>query len=100
MPLNIIKRWEFSIRHADVHAASATVLFSLSAISLLPLLVLYFEYRDIGAFCGESFWFYVAKMYGSYFLFPIFGVLAAAFLVAPFATFWLILKRKDFQPLF
>jgi hypothetical protein len=80
------------MRYAKVYAASAAILFGLCAISLLPLLVLFLEFD--GEFCNEPFWFYIAKFYGSYFLFPIFGVLSAAFLVAPFATLWLILKEE------
>src|SRR5262245_9225478 len=79
------------MRYARIYAASAAILFGLCAISLLPLLVLFLEFH--GEFCNQPYWFYIAKFYGSYFLFPIFGVLSAAFLVPPFATLWLILKE-------
>jgi uncharacterized membrane protein len=81
------------MRYSAVYAASAAILFGLCAISLLPLLVLFLEFH--GEFCNQPFWFYIAKFYGSYFLFPIFGVLAAAFLVLPFATLWLISKHES-----
>jgi uncharacterized membrane protein len=80
------------MRYSEVYAGSAAILFGLCVISLLPVLVLFLEFH--GEFCTEPYWFYIAKFYGSYFLFPIFGVLSATFLVPPFATLWLILKQE------
>jgi hypothetical protein len=72
---------------------AAVALFALSAISLLPLLTIYWEFRGI-PFCNEAYWAYIAKFYGSYFLFPIFGILVAAFLIIPCAVFAAILRDK------
>src|SRR5262245_17341078 len=88
-------RW--MMRYSRIYAISAAILFGLCAISLMPLLVLFLEFR--GEFCNQPFWFYIAKFYGSYFLFPIFGVLTAVFLIPPFAVLWLILRLEANKPI-
>src|SRR6516164_9674159 len=79
------------MRYSQLYAASAAILFALALLSLLPLLVLFVEFHG-RQFCDEPYWFFIAKFYGSYFLFPIFGLFSAAFLLAPFASLWLILN--------
>ena len=81
-----------------VYARSAIILTIICAASLLPLLVLYLEFRGI-PFCNEAYWFYIAKLYGSYFLFPIFGTIAAIFLLVPFAVLMLVLQVENFRPI-
>jgi hypothetical protein len=64
--------------------------------SLLPLAVLYFEFGG-REFCHQPYWAFIAKFYGSYFLFPIFGVIAAAFLIVPVAVLWSILDIGQYR---
>ncbi len=80
-----------------IFRATAIFLFVICVISLLPLVVLVFEFGD-SAFCGEAVWSYVAKLYGSYFIFPIFGVIVAVFLFYPLAIALMILREYR-QPL-
>ena len=87
------------MRYRTALKAAAGVLLATCAISLLPLSTLYLEFAGL-MFCGASYWTYIAKFYGSYFLFPIFGVLAAAFLLRPLAVLWLILDHDAFKRVF
>lgn len=70
---------------------ASTFLAIVCGMSLLPLLVLILEFGN-REFCGEAVWSYVAKLYGSYFLFPIFGVMAAGFLLYPLTVVLMILR--------
>jgi uncharacterized membrane protein len=75
------------MRYQTVYAKSAAILAILCVVSLAPLFVLYLEFRGI-QFCNEAYWYYVAKFYGSYFLFPIFGIIVATFLVVPLTVLY------------
>lgn len=79
--------------------AAVAVLLVTCVLSLLPLAILYFDFAGL-KLCGAPYWTYLAKFYGSYFLFPIFGVLAAAFLLRPFAILWLILSHDALKHVF
>jgi uncharacterized membrane protein len=80
-----------------IFRAPTIFLFVICAISPLPLVVIVSDFGD-SAFCGEAVWCYVAKLYGSYFLFPIFGVIVAVFLFYPLAVALMILREYR-QPL-
>src|SRR5712691_13414865 len=86
------------MHHQTVYAKSAAILAAICVVSLAPLLVLYLEFRGI-QFCNEAYWYYIAKFYGSYFLFPIFGIIVAVFLVVPLTVLWLILQLEDYKHL-
>lgn len=82
------------MRYSRALATSAVVWATVCTISLLPLVVLYFEFSGV-SFCQGPYWAFIAKFYGSYFLFPIFGVLAAAFALRPSAVVWLVLSQPE-----
>ena len=61
----------------------ATALWSLWALSVLPLAVLLGEFGVSLGECERAAWYY-AKLYGHFFVFPItFGLLAVVFLTTP-----------------
>lgn len=78
---------------------AAVLLGAICAISLLPLAVLYLEFSGF-TFCHGPYWAYIARFYGSYFLFPIFGILAAVFALRPFAAIGLILSQPQMKRIF
>lgn len=73
-------------------------LLTLSIVSLLPLLGLYLEFRGI-EFRGQSYWTYIARLYGSYFLFPLFGFVAGLMLIVPLGVLWLVLRDPSYRHL-
>jgi hypothetical protein len=75
---------------------AAAFLFTISAISLVPIVVLAIEFRG-RTFCDQPLWAYIAKLYGSYFIFPVFGMIAAICLVIPFAIILMILSLQNFR---
>ena len=79
------------MHHRTILRATGAAFVLISALALLPLVVLVVEFSGLNI-CDEPLWFFTAKFYGSYFLFPLLGALAALFLLMPFIVVLLILK--------
>lgn len=81
-----------------VYLGISAILLTLCLVSLLPLLGLYLEFSGL-EFCGQSYWTYIARLYGSYFLFPLLGLIAGILLIVPLSAMWLIVSRESYRRL-